>query len=102
MQVTRVKVRLTDQDIVKAYVDITLDDCLKIHGFKVLRHAKGYAVAMPQRKWRKGGHYTIAYPSTAEAQRMIEQAVMAEKVTAGPGAEKEAPNIPEAKRGREM
>jgi DNA-binding cell septation regulator SpoVG len=41
---------------------------------------------MPQRKWRKGGHYTIAYPSTAEAQRMIEDAVMAEylRVTGAP------------------
>jgi hypothetical protein len=31
----------------------------------------------------KGRHYTIAYPSTAEAQRMIEEAVLAEytKVT---------------------
>jgi stage V sporulation protein G len=50
VNVTRVKVRLTDEQIVKAYVDITLDDCLKIHGLKVLRHAKGYAVAMSQRK----------------------------------------------------
>jgi stage V sporulation protein G len=68
-------------------VDITLDDCWMIHGLKVLRHAKGYAVAIPQKKWRKGGHYTIAYPSTAEAQRMIEEAVMAEyrKVAAEPG-----------------
>jgi hypothetical protein len=42
---------------------------------------------MPQRKWRTRGHYTIAYPSTAEAQRMIEEAVMAEyrKVAAEPG-----------------
>jgi DNA-binding cell septation regulator SpoVG len=37
-----------------------------IHGLKVLRHAKGEAVVMPQRKWKKAGQYTIAYPSTAE------------------------------------
>jgi stage V sporulation protein G len=86
MQVTAVKIRLTGEEVVKAYVDISLDDCWIIHGLKVLRHAKGYAVAMPQRKWRKGGHYTIAYPSTAEAQRMIEDAVMAEylRVTGAP------------------
>jgi stage V sporulation protein G len=83
MQVTAVQIRLTGEDVVKAYVDITLDDCWIIHGLKVLRHAKGYAVVMPQKKWRKGGHYTIAYPSTPEAHRMIEEAVMAEytKVT---------------------
>ena len=78
MQVTRVQLRLSGEDVVKAYVDISLDDCWMIHGLKVLRHAKGYVVAMPQRKWRKGGHYTIAYPTTAEARRTIEEAVMAE------------------------
>jgi stage V sporulation protein G len=78
MRVTTVQIGLTGEDVVKAYVDITLNNCWMIHGLRVLRHAKGYAVAMPQRKWGKGGHYTIAYPSTAEAQRMIEEAVMAE------------------------
>jgi hypothetical protein len=34
---------------------------------KVIRHAHGYIVVMPQRRWRKGGHYTVAYATTAEA-----------------------------------
>jgi stage V sporulation protein G len=76
MQVTRVKVRLSDHDVVKAYVDITLDDCFKVYDLKVLREVGGYRLAMPQRKWRKGGHYTIAYGSTAECRRMIDEAVM--------------------------
>jgi DNA-binding cell septation regulator SpoVG len=69
MRITNVKVRFSSEQAVKAYVDITLDDCLKIHGLKVLQHTKGYAVPMPQRKWRKGGHYTIASATSSERKR---------------------------------
>jgi stage V sporulation protein G len=67
-------------------VDITLDECWMFHGLKVLRHEKAMRLPMPQRKWRKGDHYTIRLSVNAEAQRMIEEAVMVEyrKVTGGP------------------
>ena len=76
IQVTRVQVYLRPYDDLKAHVDITLDDCFVV--MEVIRRDHGYSVAMPRRKWRKGGHYTIAYASTAEARLMIEEAVMAE------------------------
>lgn len=78
MRITRVNVHLSSKESVKACVDITLDDCFKVYDLKVLREVGGYRLAMPQRKWRKGGHYTIAYGSTAECRRMIDEAVMAE------------------------
>jgi hypothetical protein len=37
---------------VKAYVDITLDDCFIIHGLRLIRHSKGVLLAMPQTKRR--------------------------------------------------
>jgi stage V sporulation protein G len=86
MKVTRVTVYLTDEDVVRAYVDITLDQCWIIHDVKVIRHCGGYAVAMPCRDWRKGGTYTIAFPTTNAGRAMIEEVVMVEykKVTANP------------------
>src|SRR5688500_450016 len=66
------------------YVDITLGQCWMIHDVKLIRHCRGYAVAMPSRKWRKGGTYTIAFPTTDAGRAMIEEAIMTEykKVTA--------------------
>jgi DNA-binding cell septation regulator SpoVG len=66
-----------------------------VPGLKVLRHAGGYAVVMPDRKWRKGGKYRIAFPITDEARRMIENAVMAEynESISDSAAENEAVNM---------
>lgn len=54
MQITAVGVRLSGEDVLKAYVDIVLDDCLMVHGLRVIRHSTGYLVAMPQTKRKKG------------------------------------------------
>jgi stage V sporulation protein G len=78
MKVTRVKLFPAKKGVIRAIVEITLDDCWVIHGLKVLRHDRGYVVSMPHKKWRKGGKYRIAFPITDEARRMIENAVMAE------------------------
>ena len=79
MQITAINVRLSGEDAVKAYVDITLDDCFIIHGLRLIRHSNGFLLAMPQTKRRgKGKPYEAACPITREARRMIEEAVMAE------------------------
>ena len=79
MQITAINVRLSGEDAVKAYVDITLDDCFIIHGLRLIRHSKGFLLAMPQTKRRrKGKAYEAGCPITREARRMIEEAVMAE------------------------
>ena len=78
MQVTRVKVRLSGEDVVKACVDIVLDDCIVVHGLRLIRHSTGYLLALPTKKHRNGKAYDVAFPTTNEARRMIEEAVMAE------------------------
>lgn len=75
MKVTRVKVRLTDEDVVRAYVDITLNDCLVIHGLAVIQHSMGYLLRMPRNK-RGEQPYEVAFPMTHEARKIIEGAVL--------------------------
>jgi DNA-binding cell septation regulator SpoVG len=76
----------------KVHSDSTLDGCFVVYGLKVIRHAHGYLVAMPQRKWRNGGHYTIGYATTAEARGMIDGAVMAEYCKVVAEAASQTPN----------
>ena len=78
MQITRVQLRLTNEDVVRAYVDITLDHCLVIHGLALIRHSTDYLVAMPRNKRRGGKPYEIALPITQDMRRMIEDAIMEE------------------------
>ena len=56
---------------------ITLDDCWMIRDLKILRNnSGGLYVAMPNKKQRDGTYREIAYPITAEARAMIEEAVL--------------------------
>lgn len=87
MQVTAVKVSLSGEDIVRAHIDITLNGRWVIHDLKIIQHSAGYLVAMPTKHYSDGSSYTIAFPTTEEARRMIETAVMAE-------FEKAAANFP--------
>ena len=53
MKVTNVKIKKVDGDKfdrLRAYVDVTLDDCLVIHGLKLMQGEQGLFVAMPSRK----------------------------------------------------
>lgn len=78
MKVTSVKVYSSKEDIVRAYVDITLNDCWAIRGLKVIRHPTGLFVVMPRKKGLGGTPSDVAFPITREARKMIEEAVMAE------------------------
>ena len=78
MQVTEVKVSLRDEEMVRAYVDIVLDNCFVVRGLRIIQTSSGYLVAMPSRERKGGRRVDIAHPITAEARRMIEKAVMAE------------------------
>ena len=78
MQVTAVKLSLSHKDRVRAYVDITFDDCFIVRGLRIIQTSRGYLVAMPSSERRGGKRVDIAHPITAEARRMIEEAVMAE------------------------
>jgi stage V sporulation protein G len=84
MEVTRVKIHPTDEDVIRAYVDITLNNCWVIHGLKVSRYSSGYLVAMPRNKRIDGASQEVVLPTDNETQKVIHEAVMAEykKVTA--------------------
>ena len=65
MIVTNVKIKKVDGDKLdrlKAYVDITLDESLVIHGLKLMQGEQGLFVAMPSRKMRNEEYKDIGHP----------------------------------------
>jgi DNA-binding cell septation regulator SpoVG len=75
MEVTRVKIQPTADDLVRAYVDITLNDRWVIRGLKVIRYSSGYLVAMPRNKPGDDTSQEIVLPTD---QKLIHEAVMSE------------------------
>lgn len=65
MQVTEVNLSLSHKDRIRAYVDITFDNCLVVRGLRIIQTSRGYLVAMPSSARRGGKRVDIAHPITA-------------------------------------
>ena len=77
MEITEVRVSLQDEEVLKAFVSITLDDEFVIRGLKVIQGADGRFVAMPARRKRDGTFQDIAHPINRETREYLERVVLA-------------------------
>ena len=78
MKVTNVKIKKVDGDKLdrlRAYVDVTLDDCLVIHGLKLMQGEQGLFVAMPSRKMRNEEYKDIVHPICPDLRNYITKVV---------------------------
>jgi stage V sporulation protein G len=78
MEVTEVKVFPVNEDILRAYVTITLDHCFVIRDLKIIKRSTGYFVSMPSKKRSDGTYKDIAHPINSETRKMLEEKVLAE------------------------
>lgn len=78
MVVTDVRIKkVTEEKFgkLKAYVDITLDGCLVIHGLKLMEGENGIFVAMPSRKMFNDEYKDIVHPINSELRKHITDVV---------------------------
>jgi stage V sporulation protein G len=79
MEITRVKIRLCDDERIKAYATITIDDCFVIQGLTLTySQKKGYFLFMPGRKVADGTYIDIVHPLNNETRQMIQDRVVVE------------------------
>ena len=87
MKITEVKVYPVNEDRLKAYVSLTIDDCFIIRDLKIIDGNTGLFVAMPSKKRKDGQFKDIAHPinqeTRAEIEKMIFEAYEAEIKTMG-------------------
>lgn len=78
MKITEVRVNLQDEEVLKAFVSITLDNEFVIRGLKVIQSADGHRfVAMPARRKKDGTFQDIAHPINRETRDYIEKVIFA-------------------------
>lgn len=75
MKVTDVKIYMEDNNKLKAFATITIDNSFVVRGLKIIEGTKGRFVAMPSMKKKDGTYQDIAHPINNEARMMIEQEV---------------------------
>jgi stage V sporulation protein G len=78
MIITEVKVFPVNEDRLKAYVSITIDNSFVVRDLKVIQGTTGLFVAMPSKKRKDGQFRDIAHPLNQETRAMVEDAIFAE------------------------
>ncbi len=72
MKISEIRISLRDDNKLKAFASITLDDCFVIRGLKIIEGAKGVFVAMPSRKRPDGTYQDVAHPINNETRDWME------------------------------
>lgn len=71
MKITDIKIRRTKEDTkLKAFVDVTLENLLIIHGIKLIKSEKGFIVCMPSIK-KDEKYLDIVHPANAEFRKYL-------------------------------
>jgi stage V sporulation protein G len=78
MTITEVKVHPVDQDKLKAYVSIVLDDCFLVSDIKVISGPAGLFVSMPSKRKKTGEFKDVAHPLNRETRQWMEQKILGE------------------------
>lgn len=75
MKITEVKVFPVNEERLKAYITITIDDCFVVRDLKIIKGNDGLFVAMPSKKRKDGQFKDIAHPLNQETRAHIEKSV---------------------------
>lgn len=76
MNITEVKVFPVDEDKLKAYVTIVLDNCFVVRDLKVISGNAGLFVAMPSKRRKDGTFKDIAHPLNQETRTVMEKKIL--------------------------
>lgn len=77
MKVTSVNVKKIDnQENLKAFVTIVLDDSLAIHNLKLIKGNNGLFIAFPNYKSTNDKYYDIVHPIVGKLRKEIEKEII--------------------------
>jgi stage V sporulation protein G len=78
MDITQVKVFPVDEEKLKAYVSIVLDECFLVSDLKVIQGPNGLFVSMPSKRKKSGEFKDIAHPLNRETRERMERRILEE------------------------
>jgi len=77
MKITDIKIRKTEEEgKLKAYVNVTFDDCFVVHNLKIIDGKDGAFIAMPSRKTQTGEYRDIAHPISPEFRAEMQEKIL--------------------------
>jgi stage V sporulation protein G len=76
IRITDVKISLRQDEKLRAFATVTLDNCFVVRGLKVIQTGRGMFVAMPARRKPDGKFQDVAHPINADARAYLERLVL--------------------------
>ncbi|MFN8943194.1 MAG: septation regulator SpoVG [Pseudobdellovibrionaceae bacterium] len=77
MKITEIKVFPVNEERLKAYVSITIENSFVVRDLKVIQGTTGLFVAMPSKKRKDGQFRDVAHPLNQDTRALIEDMVFA-------------------------
>lgn len=78
MEITEVKVFLVNEEKLKAFVSVVIDQCFMINDIKVIQGRDGLFISMPSRRKKNGEFKDVAHPLNNETRRWMESRILSE------------------------
>ena len=76
MEITEVKVFPVDEEKLKAYITVVLDNCFVVRDLKIISGTAGLFVAMPSKKRKDGTFKDIAHPLNQSTRAIMEKRIL--------------------------
>jgi len=76
MNISEVQIFLVNEDKLRAYATITIDDCFVVRDLKIIQGLSGVFVAMPAKKRKDGSFRDIAHPLNQETRALLENKIL--------------------------
>ena len=76
MEITEIKISLNNDEKLKGFVNIVLDDLFVVRGLKIIHGMQGYFIAMPARRLKDGSFRDIAHPIKSNFRTQLEKAIL--------------------------
>src|SRR5882724_4222108 len=76
MEITEVKVFPVNEEKLKAYITIVLDNCFVVRDLKIISGNTGLFVAMPSKRRKDGAFKDIAHPLNQSTRAIMEKTIL--------------------------
>lgn len=77
MEITDIRVRkVSAEGKLKAYVNVTFDNCFVVHNLKIIEKKEGAFIAMPSKKTQNGEYRDVAHPISPEFRAEMQEKIL--------------------------
>ena len=76
MKITEIRIHLMGENHLKAFANVTFDDCFVVRNMTIVEGNKGVFLCMPSRKLQDGTYKDMVHPISQEFRQYLEETVL--------------------------